>query len=58
MELVRCEKHVKRHSFTILEPTQTRDECTHLVDFGHGLQELGDVRSKDHVDLDEEERLC
>lgn len=43
----------------ILEPIQTRDESAHLIGFGHGLQELGDVRSEDHVDLDvEEERWC
>lgn len=47
------------HSFMILESTQTRDESTHLVGFSHGLQELCDVRSEDHVDLDvEEERSC
>lgn len=31
------------------------DLSAHLVGFGHGLQELGDVRSEDHVDLDVEE---
>lgn len=59
MGLSRREKHVKWHSFMILESTQTRDESAHLVGFGHGLQELCDVRSEDHVDLDvEEERSC
>lgn len=49
------EKHVKWHSYMILDPIQTKDLSAHLVGFGHRLQELGHVRSEDHVDLDVEE---